>query len=316
MAILSPALAIMIWVTAGAALGWAVIWSITDLSHGSGPHDTWVFGESVAVLAASAAVGLAVGMFVDGLLSVAVSGGIVLLGAMLTSGLGPNLFQVATSHGTMVGIERTPDRAVATIAVHCGIVVSSLLAVWVLQSGRPVRRRAIAAMCLFSLAPLAITLGWPFTQSQYRPSTEAQTCVGSGVSVCGPASAIRVLRPAADDLAAARSRLTSSHLDLPNRFVIARGDAVTRLDPGTALLELDSSQMSDGHLPRAVLASTMAMPHLCPGLFSDETAPELLQRASIVSGWIAQALSRAGGPAVAPPDVQQAYESLQRCRAR
>lgn len=316
MALLSPAAAILAWSVVGAVVAWAMLALITATAGGLPPRDPWVFAETIASLSAAASLGMIVAVLVDGILAVAISAGLVLTTATLTSGQGANLFQVATSSGTMVGIERTPERAFATIACHVVIVAVACACLIARQHAHPLSRRRLGVASFAVSLPIAAAMVWPYSASEYRPSEEARACVGSTVKVCGPRSASPLLKTAAMDLNEATRRLRPSGLPLPEQYVIARGSAADTLAQDQTLLDLDSSQLIEGHLPTSTLASAVSTPRLCRGFYSNQEAPALIEHVRIVSTWAAEALTESGPVSVAPTAVREAYAALTTCATK
>lgn len=316
MASLGPTAAVLGWTLLAASCGWILMAAITISSGGLSPRDPWVFIETVSSLAAAAAVGMTFALFVDGILAVAASAGAVLAAATLTSGHGANLFQVTTSSGTLVGIERTPQRAIATILCHLALIAVAVAVALARQRAHTLSPPWLAAAALTALVPIAVAALWPYSASEFRPSQERQACAGSQVRVCGPASASALLAIAGNDLSEATRKLQPSGLPLPATFVVARGSAAESLPAGRALLDLDSSQLSEGHLPRGALANAIATPRQCRGFYSAQESPALLEHVKVVSAWLDDALAAPGSPSRPPGPVAQAYAALSTCPPR
>jgi hypothetical protein len=313
MATISPVAAVLGWVVSGVVAGWGMFLVITQTAGGLAPGDPWVFVESIASLTAAGCVGMVLAVMVDGVLAVAVSAGAVLTAATLSSGHGANLFQVATSSGTMVGLERTPERAAATIACHLVVIAVACTCVTAVQRAHVISPRWGVVAAVAVAVPVAAVTAWPYPDSEYRPSTERQTCVRSVVQVCGPQSARSLLAVAAGDLNAATEKLRGSRLPLPQHYVVVRGAAVATLGAEKTLLELDSSQLVDGHLSPSAVASAVSTPRMCRGFFSDREAQALLEHVRVVSAWVRGALARTGPASIAPDPVSRAYAALTQC---
>lgn len=314
---LSPGLAVLLWALAACCVGWLTVGLITTLDDGLGPSDPWVFAETLAALGAAAVVGVVVAVLVDGVLAAVVAAGAVIVIASVTSGHGANLFQVASSTGSLIGIERTPARALATVFSHVAIAGSGVGVLTALFSAVSTPRRWMAGVTVTAAAVVAAALVWPFTESEYQPTTGPSACVGSAaVAVCGPASAARLLETPAADLSAARDRLAGSGLVLPVRFHVLRGAAADDLPDDETLLDLDSSALVGGHLPVEVVSTTLATPRLCAAFYSNEAAPEYLDRVGVVRNWVQQALTGEPTTGAAPQEVREAFAALSSCEPR
>lgn len=310
--VIAPALAVLAWAVLAALVSWCAVAVVVVLNRGFGPTDLWVYLETVTVLAAAAFLGAVVGCLVEGMVAVAVAVGVVLLPALLLGPAGVSLFQVASSSGTMLGLERTPARAVLAIVVN-GSVVLVAVAVTLLHFRSPRRPLVWATAPWATVAVVAVlSATWPIDDSEYRPEATQVCRTADDVEVCGPPEAARFWLAAAQDLAAARSTLQAADLPLPSRFAVARGAAVTDLPPGTAALDLDTASVRNGHLSHSVMASTLSTPRACAGFFDSAEAIELLELADTVRVWLSGELDEpSGGPA--PAEVTAAYEVLSSC---
>ena len=313
---LVPAIAVLTWSLAACCIGWLAVLLVVFSSDGVGPHDRWVFMETITALVACAVVGVVVAVVLEGTLAAGVAAGVAILLATLTSGHGANLFQVASSSGSLIGIERTPDRAVATVLCH--VVLSSAAVVGLAGVFRAVRnrRRWTVFTTLAATTVVLASMYWPFAESEYQPTSEAVVCTGSGVVVCGPASARPLLQNSAGDLSDARQKLAGSGLTLPERFYVLRGQAADDVPATATLLDLDSSSLVRGHLSTGAVAATLSMPRVCAAFYSDTGAPALLARVSVVSSWLQPHLAPGMKVGAAPPEVQTAFESLATCETR
>lgn len=308
-----PMTAAFLWALVATAVSWLVIGIAASLAGGVGASDPWIYFETMSAYAAAAAVGTLVGNHVKGVTSVAVAAGIVLAAAMVLAGQGIKAFQVVYSSGTMIGLERTPARAALAIAVNLSIALLCIGVAGLTSGVRRPSRFALGALAIPLVASLVIAVTLPIRDSEYRPSRETQACVGSSPVVCGPARAADLLRGAQRDLAAARLKLRDSEMALPDRFVIARGDAARALGSSATVLEYDPSSLVDGHLGRDVLVQDLATPRLCEALYG-EGAQEYLDLISEVSVWLMKALEPAQGPSeAAPAAVRAAYAKLLTC---
>lgn len=313
-ALLLPVAAAVVWAVAASAVSWTVIWTAVSLSAGIGPRDPWVYAETAAAYLAAAAVGALVGHRAKGVAGAAFAAGLVLIVGTVLAGWGVKAFQVASSSGTMIGIERTPVRAGLAIALNLSIALLCLAALRLTTGVSRPSRVALAAVALPLAAVLVMHVALPIRDSEYRPTREAQACVGDAPVVCGPEGAARLLQKAQRDLAQARLALRESQLPLPERFAIARGDAVRSLGPSVAELSYDPSALVDGHLRREALVQALAAPRVCDALFHESTAPEYLDYLSEVGGWLdGQLQATAAGLEPAPASVQAAYAKLSTC---
>ena len=309
-----PMTAVFLWALAATAVSWAVIGIAVAKAGGVGASDPWIYLETMSAYAAAAAVGTLVGNHVKGVTAVAVAAGIVLAAATVLGGRGIKAFQVVSSSGTMIGLERTPSRAALAIAVNLSIALLCIVAARLTSGVRPPSRLGLGALAIPLVASLVMYMTLPIRDSEYRATREAQACVGSSPVMCGPARAADLLRGAQRDLAAARLKLQNSQLALPDRFVIARGDAARALGSSATPLDYDPSSLVDGHLGRDVVVQALATPRLCEALFHGATAPEYLDLISEVSVWLTKALEPRQGPSeAAPAAVRVAYAKLLTC---
>lgn len=312
-AVTSPALAVLCWSVLASMVSWAVVGVVVARNGGIGPSDPWIFLETVTAFAAAAVLGAVVGAYVEGLTAVAVAAGVVLMSAVLFGAGGISLFQVASSSGTMLGIERTPTRAILAIAANSSIIVAGV----VLTASRLHAMRTPAAWGTGTAILVAVLAGlsawWPVTDSEYRPSQELYSCVDDGVVVCAPAKASRLSQRAAEDLGVARQQLSASGLELPTRFAVVRGVAVGQLPPDTALLDYDTSTLVDGHLSPETVANTFATPRACAAFFSDAESRAYLEYVETVRSWILVELVEGLGRR-APTGVRDAYQQLSSCK--
>ena len=313
-AIFLPMTAVFLWALAATAVSWAVIGIMVAKAGGVGAGDPWIYLETMSAYAAAAAVGTLVGNHVKGVTAVAIAAGIVLAAATVLGGQGIKAFQVVTSTGTLIGIERTPARAALAIAVNLSIAILCIAAARLTNGVKPPSRLALGALSIPLVATLALHMTLPIRDSEYRPTRQAQACVGSSPVVCGPARATNLLRGAQGDLSAARLKLRNSELALPDRFVVARGDAVRTLGSSATALDYDPSSLVDGHLGRDVIFQAFATPRVCEAFFHDATGTEYLKLTSTVTDWLKKALEPGPGPGeAAPAAVRVAYAKLATC---
>lgn len=305
----------------GAALAWTMILTATAWvgvvatavgSGGIAPTDGWIVPETVLAYAAALAVGQWIGSMVRGALA-PVLAAVVVIVATLPTGVGVRALQVATTTGTMVGLDRTPSRALVSIGVNVSILLLFTGLTLTTNRGRPRARPAVlAALTLPLVTTLSLSVGSP--AQEFQPSQAATVCVGSSPRVCGPARTERLLTIAQRDLAQASSALAASGLALPSEYAVARGDAGRALGPGVTQLPIELSSLTRNHLPEAALLDALAQPRLCAALYTAQTADEYLDLAAVVSSWIGQQLALPEGPTgPAPADVQDANRRLNEC---
>lgn len=309
---LLPPGAAFVWAAVAMAAAWAVVVAVVVVSRGIAPADWWVVLETLFAFAAALAVGSWIGNHAGGVLAPALAA-VVVIAATLLKFLGVTAFQVVSSSGPMVGIERTPSRALVTIGVNASIVV--LFLGLELSGNRGRRRPPVVALVALAL-PLVITLGLSVDREaeEYRPTQEASVCVGSDPVVCGPARAQRLLTVAQRDLADATVALGRSGLPLPDAFMVARGESVRELGPDRAELPVQLASLGRGHLSRSVVLDALSQPHVCAALFEAPTAEEYLNLAAGVRAWMDQQLSLpAGASGPAPGAVLDAYHRLDSC---
>ena len=293
---------------------WGVMMLVVEGGGGYLTADPLVHLEMMAAFAAAAATGGVSGTLVPGPGAPAVAAGAVLTVATVLGGQGVKIFQVATSSGTMIGIERTPVRAALAVAVNLSVVLLCLGLLLLLRAGRARGSARLVLLCVPLVASIMAVLLMPLPDSEYRPSRSAQACVGSVPQVCGPDRAEELLTRAQLDLERATRQLAGAGLDLPTHYVVARGDAVRSIGPDRALLDYDPSAGSDGHLSTQSVVGALSAPRVCEALFHDDTAPAYLDRITVVAQWMEAALgSDPSSAQVAPPDVKEAYEVLSTC---
>lgn len=310
---LAPSGAITLWAVSAVLLSWAAVALVVSLAQGIGPSDALVAVEMVSALAAAAVVGAVVGVLVEGLLAVAVSAGGVVLAAMMTSGAGSKLFQVATSTGSLIGIERTPARALVTIASNTLVVAMGCLAVALkFRSTRHGSRLLLVPLGIV-LMTLVLVSRWPFTASEFRESTQPTRCVGKEVTLCGPAHASPVLDRVAVDLSAALTRLQPSGLSLPTRFAIARGGDAARVPDGVTPISLETEDFTQGHLPIQAMAEVFSVPRPCAAFDGDDTVHEYLAQVTLVRDWITLQLTSDSPVVPAPDTIRAAFQRLATC---
>lgn len=311
-ATLTPPAAALAWTILVTAAAWIAVVVTSTLSGGIGPADWWVLPETVVAYASALAFGQWVGGVVRGALA-PVLAAVVVLAATLATGVGVRAFQLATTSGTMVGLERTPSRALVSIGVNASVLLLFTGLTWTTNRGRARPRTAtLVALVL----PLLLTVGLSAGSSaqEFQPSQSTPVCIGANPRVCGPARTERLLTLAQRDLAGATTALAGSGLQLPNRYAIARGEAGRTLGPDTTQLPIELSSLVRGHLPRPALVGALARPRLCAALYTASTAQEYLDLAAVVSAWIDTALTHPGGTSgPAPAEVQDANRRLTTC---
>ena len=305
----------------GAALAWTVLLTVTAWvgvvatavgSGGIAPVDWWIAPETLLAYAAALAVGQWIGSMVRGVLAPVLAAVLVIV-ATLPTGVGVRALQVATTTGTMVGLDRTPSRALVSIGVDASILLLFAGLTIATNRGRARPRSAVLAALVL---PLVITLGLSVRSpaEEFQPTQAATVCVGSSPRVCGPTRTERLLTIAQRDLAQATSALAASGLTPPSQYAIARGDAARALGPGITQLPIELSSLTRNHLPRAALIDALAQPRLCAALYTAQSAEEYIELADMVSSWIGQQLALPGGPTgPAPADVQDANRRLNEC---
>lgn len=307
-----PSTAALLWallVTAGA---WGAVLVTVAAAGGIAPADWWVVPETVLAYAAALALGQWIGSRVRGVMAAVAAAVVVMVAATLPTMLGIQAFQVATSTGTMVGLVRTPSRALVAMGINASIVVLFLGLTMATARGRS-RPRTAMLLALTLPVLLTVSLGVATSAAQeFRPSPEAEVCVGTHPTVCGPQRTHPLLTVAQRDLAEAGTALRGSNLVLPARYAIARGEAVRALGTDTAQLPIELSSLVRGHLPHAALLRALSQPRACAAVFSARTAPEYLAYTDVVTGWMDQQL-RQGTPGPAPAAVQDANRRLATC---
>jgi len=293
---------------------WITMAVVVQRGGGLPAADLWVHLEMMAAFAAAAAAGGLVGTLMPGLGAPAVAAGSVLTLGTFLGGQGVKVFHVASSSGTMMGIERTPLRAGLAVGVNVAVVLLCLGALLVKRGGRSRGRGKLAVLSVPLIASIMALFIVPMPDSEYRPSREDHVCVGSAPRVCGPDRAAPLLGRAQDDLARATRQLAGAGLALPGHFVVARGEAVRSLGPDRALLDYDPSALVDGHLTTQAVVGALSAPRVCEALFHDDTAADYLERIGVVARWLEAALGSASAvDGVAPADVREAYGVLSSC---
>lgn len=316
---LSGCLTVPAGIISGMAV-YVVAWVGTAIAarwqDGMAVSDVWIVPETFAALSAAACVGMMIGSMRPDVLAPALAAGVLLLIQVLTRESELSLFAVAASAGTMVGIERTPLRAVSAIGVNVAVALGATIATWAFASAMATRRGAWLGVAAIPLALVLIVRAALLpSDSEYRPSTEPTVCVGVRPSVCGPVSARVFLVEAQADLSDALVDLAPSGLPFQQRYTIARGGAEKSLPADTSELLLDPSQMVDGHLTSGTITEVLSVPRYCPALTDAVAAQPLLQRIEIVHSWLARHVGSRNGVTPAPAGVVQAYEELLDCSA-
>jgi hypothetical protein len=308
---LMPALATLCWVMLASLFSWLVIWVLVVGHGGVGPRDMWVYVETLIVYGAAAAVGAVVGRLIAGIPAVVVGAGATLGAAILLGGQGLLVFQVVSSTGTMIGLDRAPVRGALMLALHVGIVAVCILGLWLID--RSAGSGVLTAAIIVPLVPLvALAFVLPETRDEFVPTKEPLVCQGQHPIMCGPASASRLLRKAQADFSTAESKLANSGLILPDRIYVARGPAAQDLADQGTYLSYDPSSLVNGHLPRSTIANTLGTPRLCGAFFDSRSAPEYLSLVDTVSDWMLASLS-GQDPGRAPQTVADAYAKLSSC---
>lgn len=316
-AIAAPALTNWGATVFASVLQWVAVAFVVMHSGGLPQTDYWVIGETLAAYGAAVAVGLLVGRMVTGLLSVAVAAGVVLLAATFLGSADVPLFQVASSSGPLIGMGRTPARALSTIGCNVALILGALLLIRV--DLRQYRSAKIARAAVTAVVPVIFLVAafWPYTESEYQPvpptaCAAAQLTNGKEVTVCGPPKLHAYMPNIATSMADSLETLTGSELDLPARFSIVRGGAALHLPDGTAALRFESSSLRDG-ISVADVASTLATPRPCEAFFGNSDTQKYLELGEEVREWVAQQLQHQTHQQ-APQAVRQAYLTLNQCR--
>lgn len=295
-------------------LAWIALVAVARANAGLPFADFLIGPETLAALAASAAVGLLVGGLRSDLMGPVIATAAVLLTQMLTRSWELTVFQVASSAGTLLGIERTPTRALLAIGINMSVALSCVLALWAARSPIVAHRRFwIAASVVPIVSILLLRPALLPTDSEYRPETGPTVCIGQAPTVCGPQSASGLLAVARADLDKAIRHLADSQLPFPQRYAIARGESINSLPPNTAELALDPSILEQGHLSQQTLTDTLSLPRFCEAMTNAEQAQPLLAHLEQVHTWLATQM-RAERPEPAPETVKAAYSALLDCR--
>ena len=309
---LIPAAAVVLWSYFAYVLVWIAIVCGIISAGGITPADLWTPGEVGAALLGAAAVGSLIGTLVSGVGAPVFAAAAVLVAATISRGWGGNLFEVPSTYGTMIGIERTPSRALLLILAHLGLALSAFIVARALRSQSRVAVVASILIGAMSLSPQAL---WNYDADEYRPVSVAMMCLGRDPAVCGPPRSQAVLRLYQRDLRDAQLRLSGTGLSFPGTFVVARGQRVGELDASQSLLSVTPEDFADGRLPSQVLASILARPRVCAALFEADQAGPYLNLIDGVQVWLTQEL--AGGTAdAAPARIRAAYDKLASCPLR
>lgn len=309
----APTVAAWGWALLPFVVVWAVVPVVARSLGGAVGGDPWLYAEVAVTLAAAACAGMAIGSWMQGLTGVVVAAGAVLAAQVALEAFGVRLFQVAVSSGTMIGIERTPERAVTLVGVALAVILGAIRAEHDARSERTVGQWSLATVGAGLVVVVVVAAGVPWSDSEYRPTRELHVCLGEEPTLCGPRSAQPLLVVAQRDLAAGRSALAGSGLPLPGLVHIARGDAVRELPEDATLLDYDPSQARGGHLARATVSATFALPRMCADLFRDAGSAAVLERVRTVREYFDGVLAGHLAPGPAPPAVSAAYRELRRC---
>lgn len=309
---LLPVLSIFIWAFAGQCLAMGAVLAICSSQGAVPPRDLWILPEAAAATLAAATVGMLVGVRVGGLIAAAVGSGIVLLAMIVLAALDIHVFQVLSNSGTMIGLERSPARAVAAIGANLSIGVACTGFSMDAFSVRRASRVAAAAMVVPVIACLSMQSKFPFGESEYRPDKATLTCRGDHPTICGPEYSTPLLAAVANDLTSTYAKLSNSGLRLPAKFLVSR-ERKGGWRSDSSNYSLDPSTFVRGVASNGATIAAISMPRPCAALFGSGDPTKLMQASDTVSLWLDKVLAGAAN-ASAPTQVSDAYEELLNCQ--
>lgn len=309
---LAPALAVALCAGAAYVLTWLAVAVAVLRRGGVGPTDYWVYAEVLLPILVSSLVGACVGLVVDGFLAAPAAVLAVLATLVIAAPFGRGPFEAVTTYGTLTGLQRTPSRAMLSLAgllvLGGGLVLASS---WLTAVRRP---RSFLWVLLAPVVAVAVVLpaAWPLDSQVYEVSTEQVRCVGRHPAVCGPTSRLPLLEPVQTSLADSYHTLDGTQFVAPQRFTVARLDQYAKLG-SAAPLDFDPANLTaQGYSPQAT-ARALARPHQCAELFSAKEAGPLLDAQDVVQGWLVAVLVGQTPPKPVPSDVTSAFEAILSC---
>lgn len=313
--VMFPALATWAWAMTACAAGWAWVAVSVTFRSGMGPRDGWVYPESATAMLAAAAIGGFLGAVIRGVLAAPTAAIAVYCVGFFTEPYGVRgVLSVVSSSGTLLGLERTPERAVQAIVIN-GLLALVFL-VWTVWRSSPFPQWRLATTGAGALAIIALAVAFvmPPSDSEYRASSEPNVCVGQAPQVCGPEGARRLLLPVQADLQGGRTRLAGTGLVWPATYVVARVDKVFQVPPGAAVLELTPDDVRDGHYRVQRLAAALSQPRLCAAFFDDKAVQPYVEASVRLRDWLTKALSSTKAPGPAPESIKRDFALLSKCQ--
>lgn len=316
-ALLTLPLASWLWALAAWALGMGYAGIRAWRGGAAGLPDPWVFVEAPVLLLTGACVGLAVGTYVKGLLAGPFAVVLLYMLRLYAGSAGlAKAFDAGGAVGSLVGLRRYPDQALAVLGFHlCIAVFAIVLAI----TGPTHFRRGFLPHVRLAVAGLAVAVSGATLMSTahggnyYLRTTAADLCLHDQVTVCGPPEGRYLLTVADRSLSTAMSVLAGSGIDWQTTYVLVSGNP---LPADRGVLSILPEEIKDGALSRGDVISTLVQPRSCRDLLPDSPGPpaqRILDDQDRVWQWVTARLD-AGTPGVpAPPQVRQAYQRLRSC---
>lgn len=301
----------VLWAFAMVCLVWASVAVRLSIGPTIWQSDPWLPVEVIAALAASASVGLLIGMRVPDPISAPMAAIVVFAVETLGVPYGvDSLFTSAALRESAVGLSRDPWSATLTVALD-----GALIAWCCLVALRQGRRTSgwLAAVAVASVALIGLeAIPGHATPTLWRAASSQQVCTShDDVRVCGPPNAMPFLDDLSHELTAARRTLTGSQLRLPDRYVLGTYGITPSTDGGDTTAFVTPARLAvDNH---AAIADVLSQPRICPQLLNpDNDTRTLLDEQEKVRAWLSEALQTRQTNA-APAGVQAAYHDLVTC---
>ncbi|GAB3681424.1 hypothetical protein GCM10028814_17810 [Angustibacter aerolatus] len=310
--VVAPAVAVVLSAWAAFAVAWLAVAVVVLVHGGTGLTDGWVVPEVLAPLAAAGAVGCLAGMMTAGRTGAPLAALAVLAVTTLAVPWGRGSFEAVTTYGTLTGLQRPTDRALANVVGALGVALCAVLAAALLHRRVRGHGAILVAAAVLGLVATVAPAAWPWHHDVFVTSAEPVACVGRAPSVCGPASRRELLVPVQASLADAYRRLDGTPFTRPTSFRVTRLDHYSQLH-GAAPLDLDPELVHDGRYDLGATARLLLRPHQCRELYSASGSLPVLTAQEQVEPWLVGVLrgQRPGHPV--PPDVRRAFAVVERC---
>nr|WP_284289433.1 hypothetical protein [Angustibacter aerolatus] len=186
--VVAPAVAVVLSAWAAFAVAWLAVAVVVLVHGGTGLTDGWVVPEVLAPLAAAGAVGCLAGMMTAGRTGAPLAALAVLAVTTLAVPWGRGSFEAVTTYGTLTGLQRPTDRALANVVGALGVALCAVLAAALLHRRVRGHGAILVAAAVLGLVATVAPAAWPWHHDVFVTSAEPVACVGRAPSVCGPAS--------------------------------------------------------------------------------------------------------------------------------